>query len=61
LPEASVNRCRIHFEQNSKGLVALDVTGEAETATEAAQLMNGGLIALEASIAARGLRTTDKA
>jgi hypothetical protein len=61
MPEASVNRCRIHFEQNSKGAVQRDVTGEAETSAEAAKLMNEGLVELELAIARRGLKTTDKA
>ena len=61
MPEESVNRCRIHFEQNSKGAVALDVTGEAATAEEASELMHKGLVELENAIRARGLHTTDKA
>ena len=53
-------RVRIHFEQNSKGAVARDVTGEGETAAEASGLLREGLAELEAHVKQRGLKFTDE-
>ena len=58
--EESVKRCRINFSQNAKGLVQRDVTGEAETAAEAALLMDEGLRLLEAAVHDRKLKFADE-